>query len=881
MRSIASSSPARAAALVLTVLCAGFLLLPAGSARGQDESLFKPRTGNAPPSSLFGSEGAIKPQVNARLEPADAGPGDEVSLRITVTLPPEAYTYSTNKAFAGGTKIKVTDAKGLASVEEEFQADHPPKVIYEPLFKQKIEKFFDRVTWSRKFRLDSGADPAQASAAVLLDYQVCDNSRCLPLKEKLVVTLAGEVLPPRPAYSTPSLPAGDVAYPTGYEVTPEVGGKPGPATIRVELPQDGAKGGEEITLSVTMKLQPGWHTYSITQAPDQAAAPTVIKVDTLNRLVPVDESFTATAPPEIKEVTVGSRTYRQEVYHDQVTWTRKYRMEGDAGEAVRSYGLAGSIRYQVCTGDNCLLPKTVSFAMGDVPAPAPTSTPVTPGAADPAAPVAAAPVAAASGDSSGGLTAQGLVPFLITAVLAGFAALLTPCVFPMVPITVSFFLKQSEKEHHRPISTALIYCAGIIGTFTVLGLLMAVLFGAAQLNALANNPWLNLAIAAVLVFFGLNLLGMFEIRIPSSLLNWSSGKESQGGVMGVLFMALTFTLVSFTCTFAFVGGLLVVAARGTYLWPILGMLAFSAAFSLPFFFLALFPSYLQRLPRSGGWMNRVKVTMGLIECGAAFKFLSVADLAWNPVPMVFDYALVMSSWMVISLCTGLYLLGMFRLPHDTPSDSVSVGRFIAAGTFLGLAAYLGVGLFSAEKPSGRVWDKIAAFAPPRFEGKESDLGPVLEHDGLEYALDFDRALRAAAETNQPVFLDFTGVNCVNCREMERRMMQPQLRQRLQKFIRVQLYADNVPTITDERLAEALIARNRELQETWFGDVTLPAYAVVTPGQEVLATIKGLQDESVFAEFLDRGLGEWEKRAQNGAATSMARPDDRAATIVPW
>ena len=283
---------------------------------------------------------------------------------------------------------------------------------------------------------------------------------------------------------------------------------------------------------------------------------------------------------------------------------------------------------------------------------------------------------------------QGLVLFLVSAAGFGFLALLTPCVFPMVPITISFFLKQAEKGHHRPSTLATIYCGGIIATFTGLGLLMAALFEATSLNRLANNPWLNLVLAGVIVLFGISMLGVFEIRVPSWLLTWSAGKEQKGGIIGTLFMALTFTLVSFTCTFAFAGLLLVMASKGEVLWPVLGMLAFSAAFSFPFFLLALFPSFLKKLPKSGGWMNTIKVTMGFIEIGAALKFLSVADTSWFGQPMYLTYNVVMIGWLVMATAMGLYLLGLFRMPHDMPAKltfhPLAVRRAVCAfGDFAG------------------------------------------------------------------------------------------------------------------------------------------------------------------------------------------------------
>jgi thiol:disulfide interchange protein DsbD len=450
----------------------------------------------------------------------------------------------------------------------------------------------------------------------------------------------------------------------------------------------------------------------------------------------------------------------------------------------------------------------------------------------------------------------------------------------MIPITVSFFLKQSEKEHHRPVTLASIYCLAIVGTFTFIGMAVAIAFRATELTALANNGWINVFIAGVLVFFGMNLLGLFEIRIPSGLLTWSAGKESQGGIVGVMFMAITFTLVSFTCTFAFVGGLLVMASKGQYYWPLIGLLAFSLAFSLPFFFLALFPSYLQKLPKSGGWMNRVKVTLGMIEVGAAFKFLSVADLAWNPVPAIFDYGLVMSAWVVISICTGMYLLNLYRLPHDTPSETVPVPQLALAMTFLGLAGYLCVGLFAPEKPRGKIWEQIAAFATPTFEGGEGEIGPYLEHDGLQYALDVNEAIKYAKAKKQLLFLDFTGVNCLNCRLMEGRMAQPANRQLLQKFVRVQLFIDKLPHIKDRALGAKLLERNRGLAENWFGDVSMPSYAVVTPdGKTVLSKFIGMEkNEGDFTAFLDAGLKKWKPGATIRTAVSEKKQDDIGPTL---
>jgi len=826
-------------------LLAGVTLLATAQALPAQE--FKDLIGRSQ-GGLFDSTESADPIVTVSLTPESAGRGEEVTLSIRVELAPDNYTYSMNPSFGGRTRVEFGEVVGLEPVEGRFVPDHPPKTVFEPAFDQEIEKFIDKVTWSQKYRVTG--EPRQAALTGVLRYQVCDASTCRNLKREFAVALAsgGQPSTGAPAQTAESLEL----HPFEYSETPaRKPGKPEPLTFEYRLAPQDAVPGETVTLSVTADLDDEWHTFALDQDPDMSGLPTVLTIDNLTGLAAPGEGFVPSKEPEIERPL---KKIVQRVHYGRITWTRDFEVT-QAG-----YGLAGSVQYQVCRHGSCRRPMTLAFALGAVDA-----------AAAPAIEEVAAADDAAPALAEGDIRKGGLWLFLVSAMGAGFAALLTPCVFPMIPITVSFFLKQSEKEHHRPISMALVYCAGIMVTFTGLGLLMAVIFGATQMTVIANNPWLNLGISAVLIFFGMNLLGMFEIRVPNWMLTWTAGKEGKGGVIGVLFMSLTFTLVSFTCTFAFAGLLLVWASQGEYYWPILGMLAFSAAFSLPFFFLALFPSFLQKLPKSGGWMNTVKVTMGMIEIGAAFKFLSVADLAWNPEPIMFDFALVLSAWIVICVCTGLYLLGMFRLPHDTVSESISVPRLVAAMTFLGFGGYLAVGLFAPEKPDGKVWEQIEAFLPGRFEGGIDDVGPFLEHDGLKYALDVDRAFEVAASTKQPLFLDFTGINCVNCRLMEERMAEPHNRQRLEKFLRVQLYTDNVPELSDRKLVDELLAKNRELQEDWFGDVTLPSYAVVAPeGRKILASFKGLeQDDGQFAEFLDRGLEEWRKVSAAEKKTRIA------------
>ena len=793
-----------------------------------------------------------KPEFTVTLTPATAQPGDEVTLTVDVKLPDGYYIYATGGEFSGRTEIETTET-GLEAVDAKFIPDRKPKTAFEPELKAELSKFHDHVTWKKRYRIAKDADLAKVLVTGTLSGQYCSegadgNGECIP------------IIPPH-EFTATLADAAPVRF--EYEERP-TRGNTNPALLKFKLSPEDAKPGDKVTLSITMELDKGWHTFSLTQK-GEGGEPTVITLGQTSGLKPLGNGFSADHEPEI-EKPLPDLTL--EVHNERVTWTRELEVlpKTEPGQ----YGMSGTIAYQTCK-NSCLPLREVQFSLGHVSAtstPQPEATDVTP----PASKVVGGPAAPQPANAKGPAKRpqdRGLFAFLLTAVGFGFVSLLTPCVFPMVPITVSFFLKQSESAHHRPMFVAFVFCGSIVATFTILGVGIAAIFGAAQLNALANNPWLNVAIGTVFVVFAFNMLGMFEIRIPSELLTFTSNKEQAGGYIGAVFMALTFTLTSFTCTFAFAGTLLVAAAQGQFYWPIIGMMAFGAAFASPFFVLALVPSMLKKLPKSGGWMNAVKVVMGLVEIGAAVKFFSVADLAWNPQPMLFDFVFVMIAWLVLSLTIALYLLGVFRLSHDVAPPGISVGRMILVMAFLGLSCNLAVGLITNERGGGWIMDQIIAFAPPRFENEAAvehgsapptDLPePFLAHHGIWFTLDVDKAIAHATKLNRPMLFDFTGVNCVNCRLMEKKLTQPQNRSRLEKFILVQLYADKVPTVSDPVEAKRLLKRNVGLQTEWFGDVTLPSYAVVTPdGKTILSRYFGLEQvDGEFAAFLDEGWKKWE------------------------
>lgn len=435
---------------------------------------------------------------------------------------------------------------------------------------------------------------------------------------------------------------------------------------------------------------------------------------------------------------------------------------------------------------------------------------------------------------------EGFFSFVILAFSMGLLALLTPCVFPMIPITVSFFTHQGETGEGKPITNAIIYTLGIIATFSILGIILALTLGASGANQLAANPWVNIFIAALFIYFALSLFGMYEIELPSALRQYSLKQEGRGGVMGTLFMAVTFTLTSFTCTVQFVGLLLVAASQGQWFWPMIGMVVFSAAFALPFFFLALFPQYLAKMPKSGAWLNSVKVVMGFLELAAAFKFISNTDLVWGW--GFFSHNTVLAVWAVLMLLTGIYLLGKIQLPHDSPLSSISVPRLMLSTAFLTFGLYLTSGLFG-QKIHGLIY----SYLPPIVE---SESGAV-QTNGASMAEEFnwyrnlDEGLAEARATGKSVFIDFTGYTCTNCRWMEANTFtKSEVKHRFGEMILVQLYTDGGPNHRE----------NQQYEIDRFGTAALPFYVILSPDDDVITTFPGMtRSLDDFLDFLDKGL----------------------------
>jgi len=802
---------------------AALLLIPASGFAQADDN-------DADLFNLGKSKLPAKPKFTATLTPSEAKPGDEVTLAISVTLPQGFYIYSTTGTFGGRTMID-TNLVGLEAVDAEFIPDHEPKTEFEPLLKEEVGKFFGTVTWSRKYRVQPDAKSASLSGE--LTGQYCgglnaENPACILIDPPFAFKESIQVAGAEAQYTKQIQP---MKLEKGVE-------KPAAIAYHAELTPTNAKPGEKVTLSVKATLNEGWHTFSGTMSDEVIGGkPTVIETPRLHGLKAVDTSFHTDQPFEKKE----DEGNILEIYHHEVTWTRDFEVlpETPAGQ----YGAEVELSAQYCNERTCN-PITENFALGLL------DQAVVP------------PVVPAN--ARGVEDKKALLPFILLCLGGGFLALLTPCSFPMVPITVSFFLKQSEAEHKRPWLLALIYCGSIVAAFTIMGVGISAFFGATKLNELANIPWLNIVIGTVFVLFALNMLGVFEIQIPGWLLTLTASQESAGSYLGAVFMALTFTLTSFTCTFAIAGSLLVGAAQGDVYWPVIGMLAFGTAFAAPFFVLAMLPGLLKKLPKSGGWMNSVKVVMSLLELGAAVKFFSIAD----PGQVLLDHTTVMMIWFVIAIVTAVYLFGGFRLPHDSVVSAIAPLRMLFGMAFFILAGLLLTGLTMPDR-GGLAVRQILAFAPAHFETGNGPLGPSLKHHGLEFALYLDKALPVAQKENRPLLIDFTGVNCANCRDMENKMAAAEWKERIAKFVGVQLFVDTpkIPTVNDITEGKRLMEANKTLARELVKDTSMPAYAVVAPdGKTVLATYIGAEPANqtgTFVKFLDEGWERWEQLKANG------------------
>ena len=577
-----------------------------------------------------------------------------------------------------------------------------------------------------------------------------------------------------------------------------------PADFRFSI--DDIRQGEVALITLDTELEYGWHIYAIYDVPDGPESTTVrIEGSIVNQVGRIIE------PQPIEDFDEGFMIITK--YHKNKPQF-KIPVQINDDTPLGSYTLKSTVRYQVCNEGLCYPPNeyTQNIQLNVVEGPIRND------------------YAIVNFDfhkkSILDITNNKIGSFLLLSLSMGFLALLTPCVFPMIPITISFFLKRGEDKNTSPVKGALVYMFGIVMTFTLLGMLLAIFLGASGATQLASNPYVNLFIAFLFIYFAFSLFGFYEIDLPQSLKRFSLQRENSEGYAGILFMALTFTLTSFTCTVAFMGLILVAASQGEWFWPIIGMLMFSLAFASPFFLLALFPHYLTKMPQSGGWLNSVKVIMGFLEIAAAFKFISNTDLVWQW--DIFTYEVILSCWAIIMALCSIYIVGYIRFKNDSKIE-LSYQRSLLSIVFLSLSLYLLSGNFGYA-----INGTIESYLPPKKE-----------YSNLDWVHSLEEGFELAKEDNRNIFIDFTGVTCTNCRWMETNIFkQESVEQLMKQFVLVSLYTDAGDNYLEKR----------QYQIDRFQTAALPYYVILDKEDSIIAEFPGMsRNVDDFIKFLESGL----------------------------
>lgn len=623
----------------------------------------------------------------------------------------------------------------------------------------------------------------------------------------------------------------------------------------IQLDQKDPKVGEEVTLVLKATIPTTWYIYSNEFDPDLGPLLTEINLEEAEG-ISLEGGLEA----------IGSKKKFDEIWEGDITYFEK---EGEFHQKLliteENAIIKGTLEYQMCSDvtNQCLnYQEDFTIKLG---------SPVSSKALD--APVVEKITLEQPEES--------LIGFMFIAFLAGLAALLTPCVFPMIPMTVTFFTGRgkTKMEGYR---NAFIYGFSIIAIYTIAGTVLAAVQGPEFANWLSTHWVPNVFFFAVFIFFALAFLGLFEITLPAGLVNKMDAKADKGGMLGIFFMAFTLVLVSFSCTGPIVGSILISSAGGALIKPILGMLAFSMAFALPFTLFAIFPGWLSSLPKSGGWLNSVKVVLGFLELALAFKFLSIADQVyhWG----ILDRDIYLAIWIVIFTMMGLYLLGKIRLPHDSPMEYLGVPRLMLAIATFVLVIYMIPGMWGAPLKG------LSGYLPP-LSSHDFDLTKISRQTtdneldeapkyadflhfphGIQGYFDYDQALRAAKRQNKPLFIDFTGHGCVNCREMEARVWSDSrvLKRLKEDFIIVALYIDERHTLPeaqwytstyDNKVKKTIGKQNADFQITRFDNNAQPYYVILDQQEDPLINpIAYETDIQKFIDFLDAASKEFQRRA---------------------
>ena len=616
----------------------------------------------------------------------------------------------------------------------------------------------------------------------------------------------------------------------------------------------------EIQIVFTGTIDEGWHVYS-TDLPDGGPISATFNTDKMEGLE-LDGKLT----PQGKEIENYDKMFEMNVryFESEATFIQKLKV------TAANYFIEGYLQYGSCDDENCLPPTNVEFSFSGKGAAGATTAATEDKKTEPANTVSSdvsvsdywAPVIDklnAFGEETAQTTNQSWFYIFFAGFIGGLLALFTPCVWPIIPMTVSFFLKRS-KDKKKGIRDAWTYGASIVVIYVTLGLAITLIFGASALNALSTNAVFNILFFLMLVVFAASFFGAFEITLPSKWSNAVDSKAEQtSGLLSIFLMAFTLSLVSFSCTGPIIGFLLVeVSTTGSVVAPAIGMLGFALALALPFTLFAMFPSWLKQMPKSGGWMNVIKVTLGFLELAFALKFLSVADLAYGW--RILDRETFLALWIVIFGLMGFYLLGKIKFPHDDDDTTVSVPRFFMALCSLAFAVYMVPGLWGAPLKA------VSAFAPP-MNTQDFNLYKNEVHAQFD---DFDAGMEYAKRNGKPVMLDFTGYGCVNCRKMELAVWTDSKVSKLiqDDYVLITLYVDNKTPLPEnikvmengkERTLRTLGDKWSYLQRVKFGANAQPFYVLIdNDGNPLNKSYSFDEDVNKYVDFLETGLKNYKK-----------------------
>jgi thiol:disulfide interchange protein DsbD len=735
---------------------------------------------------------------------------------------PTTFTYQYN-----------TDFEVIKNTSEE-----EGHTVDDPVFEMKIKFFSDKAEFRQRIKVINNELSIVKGE---VEFMVCDDSKCLPPE---VVDLNFNLND-----SNQKEEKGDIFNSGGIDTD---------SNSQIFEPIEWVTSVEKISdneyyLVAKAIIDNGWHLYSQT-VPEGGPIPTTFNYEQNSGYETLNKTL------EQKGITIEDAVFEMKIkyFEDKAEFRQRIKVLKNELQIIK-----GEVEFMACNGIKCTAPTYFELDFDLSKSVSINNT--------------TKEVSTDSDDDE----QKGLITIFILAFLSGFIALLTPCVFPMIPLTVSFFIKQS-KSKAAGIRNAIIYGVSIIFIYVVLGLIVTWIFGADALNALSTEVWFNVMFFVLLIVFAVSFLGAFEITLPSSWANKVDKQADRGGLVGIFFMALALAIISFSCTGPIVGSLLVEASSKGGIAPIIGMLGFSLAIAIPFTLFAIFPSWLNSMPKSGGWLNTVKVVLGFLELAFAFKFLSQADLVLDL--HLFEREVFIAIWIAVFGTLAMYLLGKIKLPHDSPLPHISVGRLCLGLFTLSFTLYMLPGLWGAPL------NLISAFPPPQ-DYSESPYGVgyskmgssssiqtdipdgahlLAPHDILAFN-DYDKGLAYAKKVGKPVMIDFTGKACVNCRKMEQNVwvkdnILPILKN---DIVLISLYVDDKRKLKEDEIVDSKLKEGKKLKyigQKWsefqtikYKTNTQPFYVLMNHDEEnLIKPVAYTPDADKYYNWLKTGLENFKK-----------------------